>query len=77
MWLDSLPERVRPALPVEDLLGWLVEEYPGKDTAQVLAGFTTLMFHSDFQARFIDTLACAYPTADGALQASPVKLASV
>jgi len=77
MWVDLLPERVRPALPVEDLLGWLVEEYPGKDTAQVLAGFTTLMFHSDFQARFGDTLARAYPTADGALQASPVKLASV
>lgn len=75
-WLDALPERVRPQLPVEDLLGWLVEQHPGKETAQVLAGFAELVFDARFQAAFTGRAPRAYPTADGSLEASPVQLLS-
>lgn len=75
-WLDSLPELVRPALPVEDLLGWLVERHPDQDTAQVLAGFSDLVFDARFQAEFTDRTPRDYPTADGLLAASAVQLAS-
>ena len=76
LWLDALPERVRPELPVEDLLGWLVERHPGKDTAQVLAGFSELVFDTRFQAAFTDSTPRGYTTGDGSLEASPVQLVS-
>lgn len=75
-WLDSLPESVQPALPVEDLLGWLVEQHPGKDTAQVLAAFSGLVYDVRFQAAFTDRAPRDYSTADGSLEASPVQLVS-
>ncbi len=77
LWLDSLPERVLPSLPLEDLLGWLVEGHPGKDTGQVLAGFGELVFDPRFQAAFTNRVPRAYPTADGSLVAAPVQLVSV
>jgi len=76
LWLDALPESVRPELPVEDLIGWLVDRHPGKDTAQVLAGFTELIFDTAFQAAFTDRAPRGYTTADGSLEASPVQLIS-
>lgn len=75
-WLDSLPERVHTALPVEDLLHWLVEQHPGRDMAQVLAGFSGLVFDARFQATFTDRAPRDYTTADGSLEASPVQLVS-
>ncbi|PAW88549.1 MAG: hypothetical protein B9S33_04560 [Pedosphaera sp. Tous-C6FEB] len=74
LWLDVLPGRVEPHLPVEDLLGWLVEQHPGKETAQVLAGFAELVFDARFQAAFTGREPRTYPTADGFLEASPVRL---
>jgi hypothetical protein len=76
MWLDSLPDCVRAELPVKDLLGWLVEKYPERDTSDVLAGFSGLVFHSDFRAVFGDQLPHAYDTTDGEIKASPVSLTS-
>jgi hypothetical protein len=74
LWLDDLPAQVRPALPLEDLLEWLTRTHPDKHTAQILSGFSTLLFHAAFQARFTATGQREYPTADGALEASPVQL---
>jgi hypothetical protein len=76
MWLDSLPDLVRRDLPVEDLMGWLVEKYPGRDTSDVLAGFSGLLFHNDFQAAFADEKPHAYNTTDGEIEASPLTLVS-
>src|ERR1017187_6766905 len=76
MWLDSLPDLVRRDLPVEDLMGWLVEKYPERDTSDVLAGFSGLLFHNDFQAAFADEKPHAYNTTDGEIEASPLKLIS-
>ena len=75
-WLDSLAERVRDELPVEDLLSWLVERHPGKETSDVLTGFSSLVFHGEFSARFTDQLPRTYETADGEIKASPLTLAS-
>jgi hypothetical protein len=75
LWLDSLAERVRDELPVEDLLAWLVERHPGKETSDVLTGFSSLVFHREFSARFTDQSPCAYETADGEIEASPLTLA--
>ena len=75
-WLDTLPDRVRPSLPLDDLLGWLVKEHPNKGTPEVLAGLTELVFHADFDARFQDVKARNYPTATGELTAAPVQLFS-
>lgn len=73
-WLESLPDEVSPALPLSDLLGWLVERYPERDTADTLAGFTQLVFNPEFSAQFTGGEADDYPTADGALTAAPVQL---
>ena len=74
MWLDSLPDLVRGDLPVEDLMGWLVGKYPERDTSDVLAGFSGLLFHQDFRADFTDQTPHAYDTADGEIKASPLTL---
>ena len=74
--VTQLTDLAQPQLPVEDLLGWLVERHPGKDTAQVLAGFTELIFDTTFQAAFTDRASRGYTTADGSLEASPVQLIS-
>jgi hypothetical protein len=74
LWLDALPHQALAVLPVEDLLAWLTESHPEKRTGQVLAGFSTLLFHPRFQARFTGTPPREYRAADGILQASPVQL---
>jgi hypothetical protein len=74
LWLEGLSTEVRPTLPVTDLLGWMVREHPRRDTADVLAGFTRLIFDPEFSARFSDHSPVAYETADGQLEASPVEL---
>lgn len=75
-WLNSLPDRVAEALPVEDLLHWIVQEHPEKDMGDVLAGFTELLFHDGFTARFLDAAPREYPARGGTLSATPVSLAS-
>jgi hypothetical protein len=74
LWLNSLADQARADLPVEDLLGWLLARYPEKDTSDVLAGFSGLVFHQDFSARFTDRLPQSYATADGEINASPLTL---
>jgi hypothetical protein len=76
MWLDSLPDLAREELPVEDLMGWLLKKYPERNTADVLAGFSGLVFHRDFQAFFTDKKLIAYRTTDGEIEASPLILTS-
>lgn len=76
-WLDALPERARPGLPLDDLLGWIVREHPEKGTAEVLNGFSELVFHPDFEARFVGADQRDYPTATGQLSAHPVQLLSL
>ncbi len=77
MWLDSLPDLVRGDMPVGDLMGWLLEKYPERDTSEVLAGFSALVFHRDFQATFTDATQHTYDTADGEIKASPLALVSI
>jgi len=76
LWLEALPDDVRNALPVQDLLSWVVSRYPPKNTNDALAGFTRLVFHDEFSAKFTDGVSRTYETADGALDAQPVELAS-
>jgi hypothetical protein len=76
-WLDSLLDTVSGNLPVEDLIGWLVEKYPERDTSEVLAGFSALVFHRGFQATFTDGTQHTYDTADGEIKASPLTLVSI
>lgn len=73
-WLELLAEDLRPALPVPDLLGWMIDRYPEKGTADTLAGFTQLVFDSEFAARFTDHAAQSYETSDGVLEANPVEM---
>lgn len=75
-WLDDLPELVRPELPVDDLLGWLVRRHPEKGLPDVLAGLTEIVFHPDFEARFLDSNSRLYQTATGQLSACPVHITS-
>lgn len=75
-WLDALPEQVRPNLPLDDLLGWIVRQHPEKELPEILAGLTEIVFHPDFEARFLDAETRHYQTANGQLSASPVQLQS-
>jgi len=76
LWLDSLNERVRPHLPVDDLLAWLVRSFPEKNTADILAGFTQLVFEQGLDAAFSDAPTRDYATCDGSLEAPPVHLSA-
>lgn len=73
-WLDQLPGDVAGHLPVEDLLGWLAARYPHRTTADLLGGFTRLVFDDAFQAAFGDTPEREYSTADGSLSGHPLRL---
>ncbi len=75
-WLDALPDAARGGLPLEDLMGWLVKTFPERDTSDVLAGFSALVFHREFQAAFIARPPRAYNTRDGEINASPLTLVS-
>ncbi len=76
LWLDALPDEARASLPVPDLLDWMVRHYPQRDTADTLAGFTQLVFDLGLNATFTENAPRIYPTADGVLEAQPVRLAS-
>jgi hypothetical protein len=76
LWLDQLPDHVRPELPLSDLLDWIVKRHPEKDTSAILAGFTALVFHNEFETRFSDAKPNEYATANGAINARPVQLKS-
>ena len=76
LWLEALPDDVRIALPVQDLLGWVVYRYPQKNTDDVLSGFSRLVFHDEFSAKFTDGVSRTHETTDGTLDAQPVELAS-
>ena len=73
-WLENLVEDLHPALPVTDLLGWMIDRYPEKGTADTVAGFTRLVFDAKFSARFTDHAAQSYETSDGVLEANPVEM---
>jgi hypothetical protein len=74
LWLDSLPELTRLAAPTDDLLGWLIEQNPDRATAEILAGFTELLFRDEFIANFSDAPLRNYFTTDGELAGHPVRL---
>lgn len=76
LWLDGLPGEISEHLPVEDLIRWLTEHYPRKNTADMVAGLTRLVFHERFGATFTEEPAREYPTSDGALHAHPMRLDS-
>jgi hypothetical protein len=76
LWLESLPGEVTLALPVPDLLDWLARRYPIKPMADLVGGFTLLVFHDEFRATFSDAPACDYPTPDGMIQGHPLRLES-
>jgi hypothetical protein len=76
LWLESLPGEVVSALPVPDLLGWLAARYPGKPTADLVGGFTRLVFHDDFCAAFSNEPEREYTTPDGTLCGHPLRLES-
>ena len=50
------------------------QRYPEKDTANILAGFSELVFDDRFDARFSPEPHRDYATATGLIQASPVQL---
>jgi hypothetical protein len=76
LWLDSLPELARQAGSTDDLLGWLIEQNPSRATAEILSGFTELLFRDEFTAYFSDVPARDYSTPDGELTGHPVRLAT-
>ncbi|MGH7990785.1 MAG: hypothetical protein ACREDS_11435, partial [Limisphaerales bacterium] len=73
-WLNSLPDEIAKELPVNDLLGWLTTRYPDFDTAQLLAGFSSLFFYEHFRARFTPAATQDYNTSDQVICAQPVRL---
>jgi hypothetical protein len=74
LWLEDLSENIHPALPIRDLLDWLIRRYPEKDTDSTLAAFTRLVFAPDMSANFTEGQLHMYETADGTLEAQPVEL---
>lgn len=76
VWLEALPGEVAFALPVPDLLEWLAARYPNKPTADLVGGFTRLVFQDDLRAMFTEEPERDYPTPDGVLHGHPLRLES-
>lgn len=76
VWIEGLSAEVRASLPVPDLLGWITQAHPQRDTADILAGFTRLVFDGEFSTAFRDHAPATYITPDGTLEASPVELSA-
>jgi hypothetical protein len=74
LWQESLPDLVRADLPVNDLMAWLVSKHSDRNTSDVLAGFSGLLFHRDFHAVFTEQDAHSYKTTDGEITGSPLSL---
>lgn len=74
VWLEQLNNIIFQELPVGDLLQWLTERFPDKNTEITLAGFTRLVFAPDMAADFTENPFRRYQTADGVLEARPVTL---
>jgi len=74
VWLEQLSAAIYPDLPVADLLHWLTQRFPEKDTDGTLAGFTRLVFASEIVAHFTENPLRRYQTADGVLEGRPVTL---
>lgn len=75
-WLEDLSGAARGSLPLPDLLGWLVQRNPERNTADLLAGFTLLVFDSQFSATFEGGKSRYYQTAEATLDAAPVQLSA-
>jgi hypothetical protein len=73
-WLDSLPELAAASVPMDDLLGWLIQRNPNHPTSEVLAGFATLFFHERFRSHFTGNDAHTYETPEHVLRVHPVRL---
>jgi hypothetical protein len=73
-WLEEVNENIRPNLPVADLLAWITQQYPERDTQSTLAAFTRLVYATDLTVRFTDNPFRTYQTADGELESRPVQL---
>lgn len=76
VWLDSISLAARESSPIRDLLGWIVQQYPRRTTADTLAAFTLLTFDPELEASFGDGEVREYETADATLSGQPVKLAA-
>jgi hypothetical protein len=55
-WLDSLPERARAEVPIDDLLGWVVAQHPDQETNELLAGFAAVFFMRSLMATSQDRI---------------------
>lgn len=76
-WLNSLPNLVAAAVPLEDLLGWLIEDQQEElGTSEILSGFSTLLFHEDFRCKLTSDGVRTYETAGHLLKAHPVRIES-
>lgn len=73
-WLHALPVEATASLPLDDLLEWLAQRYPGKSTGEILTGFSQLIFQDEFQASFSEESERDYATADGTLCGHPVRV---
>jgi hypothetical protein len=74
VWLEQLSTTIDQDLPVPDLLEWLTQHFPEKDTDSALSGFTRLIFASDIAVHFTENPFRRYETSDGVLEGTPVRL---
>lgn len=74
VWLEQLGGAILSELPIVDLLQWLTEHFPEKDTETTLSGFTRLVFAPEMVANFTENPFRRYETADGVLEGRPVTL---
>lgn len=76
LWLEGLPDEARGSLPIDDLLGWIVQRHPARTSAEALAGFTRLVFDRSFSTRFDGGEPRVHATSDGELESCPVHLSN-
>ena len=54
----------------------MMHRYPQKNNDEALAGFSRLVFHDEFCAKFTNGVSRTYETTNGTLDAQPVELTS-
>lgn len=74
LWLNGLQQAIKQELPVTDLTGWLVSNFPEKGTADALLGLGRLLFDPELDVTFTESRTRKYRTRDGVLEATTISV---
>ena len=72
-WQNDLIERVEAALPIDDIVGWLIREHPGASERDIL-GMVQKVYMRDYKIAPASSEFQSYQAGDNTWQACPQRV---